>query len=103
MHMTRHDDNITKPRERDNRDRDKVNKTMLKTSLAQRLTRIDDPVIADTIIRLWVAIFFLFGLWAISIYYIPNRFNSAIMEAYIDLQAQQVPNNLPYGLNFTIN
>ena len=101
MHMTRPNDNITKPRERDNRDRDKINKTTQKTSLAQRLTRIDDPMIADTIIRLWVAIFLLFGLWAISIYYIPNRFNSAIMKAYIDLQAQQVQNNIPYAFNFT--
>ena len=103
MHTMKQGVNKRKGRERDNRDSDNQIKTTLNKTIAQSLTGIDDPLVAGSIIRLWVAIFFLFGLWAISIYYIPNRFNSAIMEAYIDLQAQQVPNNLPYGLNFTIN
>ena len=101
MHMTQHDNNITKPNERDNRDSNNQIKTTLKTSIAQQVTGISDPLVAGSIFRLWVAVFFLFILWAISIYYIPNRFNSAIMKAYIDLQAQQVQNNIPYAFNFT--
>ena len=71
------------------------------TTLAQRLTRIPDKHLADTIFRLWIAIIFLFVLWAYTTYMLPNQLNSAIMNAYIELQKQQVPNNLHYAFNYT--
>ena len=101
--MDTHNIKKTKPRERDHRDRDNQDIPPPRKTIQQRLTRIQDQHLADTIFRLWLAIILLFVLWAYSTYMMPNKINNTILEAYIELQKTQATPILPYGLNLTIN